>query len=219
MSATLSSPIEPQSQRQGFGNGFGNSYTSEGGGNPYGQGYSQSTSSYANTGTYGYAEPQSSDVKYPSGTNFDANAYTSEHEDLKPTMEAQLTAHDMPASRRRQSQYLATTFASPHAHSSNTFSPPPVSNATNGGGSMFQNAGPAAWRYFADTMVLNVHSEPSSDYPANMMALGMNNRAHEMSGTGMENIAATLGTLMDVPREYEQHAQVWPLMFSGGIGQ
>jgi hypothetical protein len=216
VNASSSSPVDLQPQQQAYGIGY-NSYT-----NGSGQSYAQQPNSYPSNANFTYTEPQNNSMTYASSNHFDAAAYHSDHGESKPNMEAQLTAHNAQTNHMGPSDFLAA-FSSPHAQVGNAFSSPPVAAPMNGNtGGVFQNAGPAAWRSFADNMMSNMHHEQPNDYAAALMALGASNRANDLSGTGMENVAATMGSMLHVPigREYEQHAQVWPLIqFSGSMGQ
>lgn len=220
VNASSSSPVDQHPQQQSYGNSYSTSYTN-GGAATQETGYAQQSNNYATSASFAYAEPQNSGMSYSSGNHFDTAAYASG--DHKPNMEAQLTAHNAQANHMGQSDFMAS-FAQPHTHTQvgNAFSSPPAAAAMNGSaGGVFQNAGPAAWRSFADNMMMNMHHEQQPhDYTASLMALGGTSRGDQMSNTGMENIAATMGSMLHVPmgREYEHHAQIWPLIqFSGSM--
>lgn len=214
VSAASSSPVDQQQQGlygNGYNNGYGNAQASE----THQQNYTQPTS-YPNNPSYSFTEPQDNGLTYAGGNHFNASAgYGSDHGDVKPNIAAQLTAHNAQTNHMGQPDFM-TPFTPALG---NAFSTPPVTTAMNGNAGEFQSAGPAAWRYFADNMMLKMHHEQPHDYTGGLMALGGVSRADELSGSGMENIAATVGSMMHVPREYEQHAQVWPLIqFSGHMG-
>lgn len=216
--AASASPVEQQ-QQQTYGNGYNQAYTSgrisEG---HEQQNYTQQPNSFPNTTSYAYTDSHNSGMAYPGGNHFDTASYGSDHGDTKPNIEAQLTAHNAQASHMGQGDFMAA-FAPAHATVGNAFTTSPVAAAMNGSAGEFQTAGPAAWRYFADNMMMKMHHEQPTDYTGGLMAMGGPNRVDEMSGSGMENIAATIGSLMHVPREYEQHAQVWPMIqFAGNMG-
>lgn len=159
--------------------------------------------SYPGTASYTYPGVQNGAMAYAQGTmgGYDSAAYSSE--EAKPNIEAQLQA----AAHEAQASNFMAAFQSPTAPvNGNGFQQSPQQ-------AEYPQAGPAAWRHFANSMMTNVSGQEYLQTPAGaLMAL-----SGGKSGDGSMDIAtATMGNIA-IPNDGS--TQPWPLLqYTGGPG-
>lgn len=174
----------------------------------------QTHSSYSAGGQYTYPDVQNGGMAYSSGNmaGFDTSAYSSE--ESKPNIEAQLHAAAQNASMVSQPQptnFMAAFQSPPNTHTqvNNGFQQSPQQQAN------FPQAGPAAWRHFANSMVTNVSGQEYMQTPTGALMALSGGKAGD--GSTMDIATATMG---NVPMPADGSTQPWPLLqYAGANGE
>lgn len=196
----------------------------------------QTAQQYAPRNQYTYPEPRiafmANQSTYPTVPGYDASTYGAEA--MKNNIEAQLNAGlSQPAARQPTPQNQQQT--TPHQHQTahfmaalrspvhqNGFQPPAAATGMQQG---LQSHGPAAWRQFADNMMMDMNVQPDiSGQPYAMSPvnplLGLQSNADKPEGTMTAAIANGSGAPstnfagMQMPADT---TQMWPLIqYQGG---
>lgn len=219
--ASTASPVSDHNQQQQMYDGtngtngyYANSSATQDLNGAHGQAYSEAQQGqqghYPAPAQYTYPTTQANGISYTAANTagFDAAAYAG---DQKPNMDAELAAHTASLAAH---QPAATTFLQAFQ------SPPQVSNgfpqtphaAVMNGQPVYPQAGPAAWRNFADNMMSNVSGHDYVNSAGGLMGLGNG----KTDGSLSEMAVATMGNLQ-VPAGDPN--QPWPLIhYNGGGG-
>lgn len=191
-------------------NGYSTEYTAQNGDVSQTQGYAQdqSQNNYPpQSFAYAHAHPpaQNSNGIY---TTFDGSGYSGE--EAKPNIEAELVA----SMAQQQAQQPAPTnfmaaFQSPNPQVSNGFQQSPQT-ATMNSVQAYPQAGPAAWRHFADSMMTNVAGDYNLPAGALMSLTGKSDGSGDLTGMTMGNIPLPTG---------DANGQPWPLIHYNSSGE
>ncbi|KAF7191185.1 Transcriptional activator protein acu-15 [Pseudocercospora fuligena] len=191
-------------------NGYSTEYTAQNGDVNQGQAYAQdqSQNNYPpQSFAYAHAHPpaQNSNGIY---NTFDGSGYSGE--EAKPNIEAELVA----SMAQQQAQQPAPTnfmaaFQSPNPQVSNGFQQSPQT-ATMNSVQAYPQAGPAAWRHFADSMMTNVAGDYNLPAGALMSLTGKSDGSGDMTGMTMGNIPLPTG---------DANGQPWPLIHYNSSGE
>lgn len=213
-------------------NGYSNAYSN---GAPNGNDPSGSQHAYAMTdrtaghvpsqtpypsGSHFYQEAQATPVQSYMGS-FDPAAYNAE--DMKPSIHAQLNAHNVvahpqvshqqPAQQSHHGSQMTQQQAPPSFMAA--FQPPTGQNGFHAAtpGVNMQHAGPAAWRHFTDNMVTNMSGQDYMNSANALMALQGDKGQHGMDMAAVN--VATMGGLHMAP-DGQQQQQPWPMIYNTG---
>lgn len=227
-----SSPGETHAQAYTNGNGYNEQYSGEHSSNGevhgnHGQAYvsphDEQNHGYQATAQYAYPAPHESHVYPPGGLNgYNTTSYA---DDTKPNLEEQLMrvnsladqqAAEAAASRvgphSAPTNFLAA-FQSPTTQPSNGFDQTPPTAGINEQVGTYPQAGPVAWRHFADTIMPNDYMGHAGHSTASLLALSGGKAA---DGTNGNMVAAAQMGSLQLPVSDGAQAP-WPLLhYSSG---
>lgn len=229
-----SSPSDTHAQAYTNGNDYNEHYSGEHSsngdmngnhGHAYVSPHVAQNHAYQTSTQYAYPAPHETHVYPPANLN----GYNTDNwkDDPKPNLEEQLMRVNSLAERQaaeaaRVSPHAAPTnflaaFQSPTTQSSNGFHHSPPTAGINDHAGTYPQAGPVAWRHFADTMMTNVGGHDYANSAASLLALSGGKPA---DGTNANLMAvAQMGT-MQMPASGVPQPP-WPLLHynSGNDGQ